>query len=150
MKSRNRYFDILLLWFCICCFSLSVNAQTKPAVKSKPKGNAKTEEFIEGPDKKASFSGGDEAMEKYFRTNLKYPPELDQDTSIKSKSVFVKFMIDKSGKVLNAHVVKGIKGCKICTEEALRVVNAMPLWQPAVSENKKVDSWHSLPLVFMK
>jgi hypothetical protein len=150
MAIKKSLISIKYFVLFVCFVSLSIQAQTKPAVKQKPKTNVVTEEVVAGPDKKASFVGGEEAMEKYFRANLKYPQELDQDTSIKSKSVFVKFMIDKTGKVANAHVVKGIKGCKFCTDEALRVVNAMPLWQPAVSENKKVDSWHSLPLVFMK
>ena len=132
--------------------TLHVSAQVKPVSKQKTKSKpvAPTEEFVEGGNRKASFVGGEEAMEKYILNNLKYPAQLDQDTSIKTKSVFLKFMIDKNGKVSNAHVVKGIKGCKACTDEALRVINEMPLWMPAIAENKKVDSWHSLPLTFIK
>jgi len=140
-----KYLFIVVFMSFVCLHQ----AQTKPAAKQKPKA-APIEEKVEGPDRKASYPGGEKAMASYILSNLKYPAELDNYTSIKTHKVFLKFMIDKTGKVANAHVVKGIKGCKSCTDEALRVINAMLLWTPAVIENKRVDSWHSLPITFIK
>lgn len=142
-----KYFFVVAFMSLVCL----MHGQAKPAAKQKPKPKAvPVEEKVEGPDRKAAYPGGEKAMESYILSNLKYPAELENDTSIKTHKVFLKFMIDKSGKVTNAHVVKGIKGCKSCTDEALRVINGMPLWSPAVTENKKADSWLSLPITFMK
>lgn len=139
----------LIIAFCLT--SVFAVAQTKPA--SKPKTAAKKETKTEAavmPDHKAEYVGGNEAMEKYIIDNLKYPEKLDQDTSIKTRKVFLKFMVDKTGKVTNVSVMKGIKGCKACSEEAIRVVSSMPNWKPAVENNQTIDSWFNLPITFAK
>ena len=134
-----------------CLISLGSLAQTKPAVKgqTKTKKEAKTETVVR-PDKKAEYNGGQPAMEKYIITNLKYPDAINQDSTIKTRKVFLKFMIDKTGKVTSVSVMKGIKGCKACSEEAIRVVSSMPNWSPAVESNQTIDSWFNLPITFTK
>jgi hypothetical protein len=107
-------------------------------------------EAVNIPDRKAEFVGGNAAMEKYIITNLKYPEKLDTDTSIKTRNVFMKFMVDKTGKVSEVSVMKGIKGCKACSDEAIRVVSTMPNWSPAIEANQAIDSWFTLPITFAK
>lgn len=131
-----------------CLISLGSFGQAKPTAKPKPKKETKTEAVVM-PDKKAEYIGGQEAMEKFIIANIKYPDALN-DTTIKTRKVFTKFMIDKTGKVTSVSVMKGIKGCKPCSEEAIRVVSSMPNWSPAVENNQTIDSWFNLPITFVK
>jgi len=139
------------LTIVLCLLGLLANAQTKAGAKpvAKAKKDAKTE-TQEVPDRKAEFVGGNAAMEKYIVANLKYQDKLDQDTSIKTRNVFMKFMVDKTGKVTEVSVMKGIKGCKECNEEATRVVSSMPNWLPAYENNEAKEEWHTLPITFSK
>lgn len=126
-------------------------AQTKaPIKKTSAKKDAAVVETVNQPDHKAEYVGGSVAMEKFIIANLKYPEKLKTDTSIKTRTVFLKFMIDKTGMVKEASVMKGIKGCKECSDEAMKVVNMMPKWNPAVESNQFIDSWFNLPISFSK
>lgn len=134
------------LTIVLCLLGLMANAQTKQGAKAKAK---KAEEQVMA-DRKAEFVGGNAAMEKYIVTNLKYQSKLDTDTNIKTRNVFMKFMIDKTGKVTDVSVMKGIKGCKECNDEATRVVSSMPNWNYAIENNQPVDAWFTLPITFSK
>ncbi len=140
----KKTLTILLLVYGVC-----YSAQTKTAPK-KQKAKEEINQYINEPDRKAEYVGGNDAMEKYIIDNLKYPEILDKDTSIVSRKLFLKFMVDKNGKVKNVEVVKPIKGCKECTDEALRVMNHMPDWKPAIENKQAVDSWFNLPITFRK
>ncbi len=147
------------LTIALCLLGSCAIAQTKPTV-NPPAGKAgksttakKDTKVLEAqvvPDRKAEFTGGNAAMEKYIIANLKYPAKLDSDTSIKTRNVFMKFMIDKTGKVTEVSEMKGIKGCKECSEEATRVVSSMPNWTPAYENNEVKEEWHTLPITFSK
>lgn len=140
----------LIVLFSI--ISLCSVAQTKaPAKKNASvKKDAASTAITNQPDHKAEYVGGSTAMEKYIISNLKYPEKLQTDTSIKTKKVFLKFMIDKTGAVKEVSVMKGIKGCKECSDEAIKVVSSMPKWNPAIENNQAVDSWFNLPISFSK
>lgn len=140
------------LTIILCLLASIATAQTKPIAKKSTtaKKDTKPAEVQIVPDRKAEFIGGNEAMEKFIVSNLKYPAKLESDTSIKTRNVFMKFMIDKTGKVTEVSVMKGIKGCKECSEEAIRVVSSMPAWAPAYENNQPVDYWQTLPISFSK
>ncbi len=141
------------LTLVLCLLGMFAIAQTKPTASAKKAGTkkeTKTEEATNVPDRKAEYVGGNDAMEKYIISNLKYPSKLETDTSIKTRKVFMKFMVDKTGKVADVSVMKGIKGCKECDVEAIRVVSTMPNWTPAVEANQVIDSWFTLPITFAK
>jgi protein TonB len=133
------------LTIVLCLLGMIANAQTK--AKAKKDTKAETQVMT---DRKAEFVGGNAAMEKYIVANLKYQQKLDTDTSIKTRNVFMKFMIDKTGKVTDVSVMKGIKGCKECNDEATRVVTSMPNWNYAIENNQPADAWFTLPITFSK
>jgi protein TonB len=81
-----------------------------------------------------SFPGGEKKMLAFLQSNLKYPA-VAQENGIEGR-VYVKFMIDKEGKVRNAEVLKGIGSG--CNEEAMRVINSMPDWNPGKQNGTKV------------
>ena len=92
-----------------------------------------------------SFPGGDKARMQYMLDNIKYPEEA------KSKgiqgTVYVNFIVKSDGSISNAKVLRGIGGG--CDEEALRVVNAMPKWDPGKQKGKAVNVQFNMPIKFV-
>ncbi len=90
------------------------------------------------------YPGGDEARLFYLRKNIRYP-----DAAIKGAVqgvVMVVFIIEMDGSLSNVEVSKGIGGG--CNEEALRVVKAMPRWEPAKRAGRPVRLMVRMPIVF--
>jgi protein TonB len=90
------------------------------------------------------YPGGEQAMYKWLGKNIKYP-QVAKENGIEGK-VFVRFIVDQTGKVKDAQVVRGIGGG--CDEEALRVVNQMPDWKPGKQRGKPVKVQFTIPIHF--
>lgn len=82
---------------------------------------------------------------KYFiQDNIQYPQEAIEK-NIQGR-VYVKFVIEKDGTVSYAKIDKSVD--PLLDKEALRVVRAMPKWEPANSKGKLVRSVNRLPINF--
>ena len=90
------------------------------------------------------FPGGADAMMKYLSGNIKYPEEA-KDKGISGR-VFINFVIEKDGSVNEVKVMRGIG--KLCDDEAVRVVKAMPKWKPGLQKGKPVRVSYMLPINF--
>jgi protein TonB len=98
-------------------------------------------EIVEQPPQP---EGGMSAFSWYISKNLKYP-DLARRNKIEGK-VFVTFIVDVDGSLINVKILKGIEGG--CDEEALRVIRNAPKWIPGKQQNKPVRVQMILPLVF--
>jgi len=113
----------------------------KPAkVTSKPDKKG-TYTIVEEPP---SFPGGEKARVQYMLDNLKYP-EGAKSKGIQG-TVFVAYIVRADGSISDAKVLRGIGGG--CDEEALRVVNAMPKWDPGKQRGKAVNVQFNMPIKF--
>ena len=90
------------------------------------------------------FPGGQEAMVEYLSKNIKYP-EAAVSAGIQG-AVYVSFTVDADGAIRDAEVMRGIGGG--CDEEALRVVNSMPLWEPGMQRGEAVKVKYRMPIRF--
>ena len=89
--------------------------------------------------------GGMVAFYQWISQTLRYTkPALRM--GIEGK-VFVQFVIDKDGSLTNAQIVKGIGAG--CDEEALRVINLAPKWQPGKHRGKPVKVQMIIPIHFV-
>lgn len=102
------------------------------------------EEIFDFTDPQAQFPGGQVEMYKWIKTNFRYPVEALKD-SISGK-VFVQFVVEKSGDISNIIVLK--TPSKILSLEAVRLMKAMPQWEPGKLEGKAVRSRYTLPIFF--
>ncbi len=93
----------------------------------------------------AEFPGGNKMIEHYLRENIKYPKEC------LSKGiggvVIISFNVNIYGHVNNVSVNKSVN--TLLDAEAVRVVKAMPNWNPAYKNNQPVESWLKLPINFI-
>jgi TonB family protein len=92
------------------------------------------------------FPGGDEGIMKFIETNIVYPDSAKKNHI--EGIVYVYFVINRVGNVENAKVVRGIKGANDLNKEALRLVNAMPTWEPGKHNCNKVKVTFTLPVKF--
>lgn len=121
-----------------------------PPIAGELKGEPKTgttissEAPIAAPDVMPEYPGGMAALQKYLQANLKYPNEA-RENHVEGR-VIIKFVVNESGKIENAVVVRGIGAG--CDKEALRVVNAMKAWKPGMIHGKAVKVYYTLPIAF--
>lgn len=123
--------------------------QQKPAVKTTvkftpPQVSEKGDKPMQNPEKSPEYKGGMEAMQKFIASNIHYPPSAMKTGT--QGTVYVQFIITKTGKISNAKVLRGI-GLD-CDKEALRVVNAMPDWKPGKDKGKAVATSFQIPIKF--
>jgi len=81
---------------------------------------------------------------KYIAKNTKYPP-IAKENNITGR-VFVSFVVDKTGKVTQVKVLRGVD--KYLDAEAVRVVQSMPKFKPGKQRGKTVSVQYSVPINF--
>jgi TonB family protein len=90
------------------------------------------------------FPGGDGALMDFLHKSIKYPAEAEK--AGKQGRVVVVFVVGKDGAVNNAKVVRSVD--EKLDAEALRVVNAMPKWQPGKQNGQDVNVKFTIPVTF--
>jgi protein TonB len=101
-------------------------------------------EVFEIVEQNPSFPGGNEALMKWLNKNLKYPASA-QDNGIQGR-VLVQFVVNKDGSIVDPKVLRSVDPA--LDKEALRVVSAMPKWQPGKQRGKTVRVRFTLPVTF--
>jgi TonB family protein len=113
-------------------------------IKKRSKESEKLSGVYTEVEELPKFPGGKGEMMKYLVNQIEYPRRA-ADQGVAGK-VFVEFVVDKSGAVVNAQVLKGIGSG--CDEEALRVVSSLPDWTPGKLEGEPVNVKMVLPITF--
>lgn len=110
--------------------------QIKTIEKPKPKIDVEHEVV----DEIALYPGGRSAMIDFINSNIRL-------SSVEgSGKVFVKFLIDKEGKISKVMPLKDARDCFGCLESAIEVIKAMPKWTPAKIDGEPVKAWYSIPI----
>ncbi|WP_426292211.1 TonB family protein [Dyadobacter endophyticus] len=132
----------------------AVNQITGPVIVGQPitgdhtvtsvPNSSPTSDDMKVVEQQPSFPGGREALMQYLLQNLQYP-ETARKTNVEAIAL-VSFTVDKNGDIRNAKSLKEI-GYGI-DKEALRVVNEMPKWNPAVQNGKTVEMEYTLEIDF--
>lgn len=90
------------------------------------------------------FPGGMPAMIEFLQTNLNYPKDAKKQKV--GGRVLVMFVVETDGSMSNVRVAK--KVFPSLDAEALRVVKAMPKWNPGKEKGKPVRVNFAIPIVF--
>ncbi|HVA98403.1 MAG TPA: TonB family protein [Bacteroidia bacterium] len=98
-------------------------------------------------EKMPEFVGGTDSLFSYLQTNTKYP-KWEQENGIQG-TVYVSFVISKTGKIINSKILRSVSGSKNFDAEALRVINNMPNWKPGEHNNKPVNVIYQIPIKFI-
>lgn len=92
----------------------------------------------------AEFPGGQTALMKWLSQNVRYP-EASQQNDIQGR-VVVGFVIEKDGSISGARILKSAD--RDLDQEAIRVVQKMPRWNPGKINGEPVRMHYSIPLTF--
>lgn len=140
---KKLFFPIILLLF----FSSQLDAQSRDGdVPPPPVEEAPQEETFVVVEQMPEFPGGQAALMNYISTNMNYPEEC-RKMGVEGK-VFVKFIVDKTGSIINVQILRGVVDGKLLEKEALRVVKAMPKWTPGKQAGKPVSVYFTMPIAF--
>ena len=83
-------------------------------------------------------------MLDFIYTNLVYPEEAMKNGV--EGMLIVKFIVERDGQITNATVIRDI-GAGL-GDEAIRVINKMPTWQPGTQRGRPVRVQFNLPVKF--
>lgn len=91
-----------------------------------------------------SFPGGESALSQFISANLRYPV-VAQESGIQGRAI-IRFVVTRTGSTSDVIVVRGFDPS--CDKEAVRVVKAMPKWNPGIQDGNPVDVYFTLPISF--
>ncbi|RSK31080.1 TonB family protein [Hymenobacter metallilatus] len=90
------------------------------------------------------FPGGQEGLISYIQASLRYPAEA-VEKKVEGR-VFVKFTVEPSGRAINPEIIKGLGAG--CDEEVLRVIRALPPFEPGKQNGRTVSVSYTVPVTF--
>lgn len=91
-----------------------------------------------------SFPGGNVQMYSWLAKNIVYPP-MAAEKKVKGR-VVVQFVVLSDGSIGETKVIKSVDAD--LDKEAVRVVKAMPKWNPGTVNGKPVNVWYTMPINF--
>ncbi|KQN38115.1 hypothetical protein ASE92_01340 [Pedobacter sp. Leaf41] len=95
-------------------------------------------------EKQPEFPGGISKFYEYLSKTIKYP-KLAQENNVQGK-VFLSFIVEKDGSLSDALITRGL-GSGL-DEEALRVINGSPKWNPGITDGKPVRVKYNINVNF--
>lgn len=119
------------------------NPKLMGLIVKKIKGDWREEEFTIVESQPAPKEGM-KPFYAYISENLKYPTQA-KEMGVQGK-VFVEFMVDKDGKLINVKAIKGIGAG--CDEEAVRVIKSASKWIPATIVDMPVKVKMIIPITY--
>lgn len=91
------------------------------------------------------FPGGMQALMKYLKENINYP-RISRENGSQGKA-FINFVVNTDGSIQDIEVLRSSSDVYL-DKEALRVVGAMPKWNPGKQAGKAVRVRFTLPVTF--
>ena len=156
----KRSFIIILTVFAVSMFSCKSSKRISKSAKTQEieQGEQQIVSEIIGVDEflnesfirlggvPPKFKGDSTGVEfgKWVASHTSYPAEA-QKNSIQGR-VFVEFIIDKDGSVIDAIVIRSIH--ELLDAEALRIVNLSPKWAPGYIQGHPVKVKYVFPFNF--
>ena len=95
-------------------------------------------------DQAPVFPGGPQALKQFINSNLQYPAD-----AIRRKvtgTVVMNFIVEKDGSI--GRVIISKKVDPVIDFEAIRIIESMPHWKPAVMKGKPIACMLVLPINF--
>lgn len=102
------------------------------------------------PDKMPEYPGGDKAMAKFIKKNMKRPKSMWEDKEFMGCKCDVRVTINEQGKPINPKIVHSCEHWMGSNDETLRLIDLMPNWKPATKDGKPVAVTQMITIFFNK
>ena len=120
-------------------------SETKQATTAKvDESIVDGEEVFQVVENLPEYPGGMNELMKFLQQEVKYPKEA-QEKGLQGR-VIVQFIVKKDGSIIEPKVVKPVD--PLLDAEAVRVVSAMPKWNPGKQRGQAVNVRFTLPISF--
>ena len=135
-------------------FKLSDGQPAKPSKKAdanKPDMKPDKDGVYQIVEEMPRFPGDEKALMEYLNSNLQMPEKYKGDNAefrLAEYRTFIRFVVTEDGSISDVNLIKKTEGFKDLDDEALRVVKAMPKWEPGKMGGKPVKVYFHLPVVF--
>jgi TonB family protein len=154
-KGDSEYYNVNIRVIADVYFWTSnkkVEAPAHISLMQWPKGKIRKEiprrqDVFQFAEVMPTFPGGEGSFEKYLADNLKYP-EADFQAK-KQGTVWVTFTVEKDGSITDVHVTKEVPDAPGLTNEAIRLIAAMPKWTPGKMNGRNVPVMMTQPIKFV-
>jgi protein TonB len=90
------------------------------------------------------FPGGDEARIRFLIKKTRYPEKAIRKNL--QGIVYLSFTVTKTGVIDRPRILRGVH--PLLDNEAIRVINAMPVWEPGTLDGKPVNVRFNMPMKF--
>lgn len=111
---------------------------------NQPQSAQRADQVFDVVEQQPNPEGGMSGWNQYLAKNLQYPAQAQQ-MGIEG-TVIVVFEIQKDGSIRNVEILRGIGGG--ADEEAIRVVQNAPSWEPGRQRGRAVNTRMRLPIRF--
>lgn len=109
------------------------------------KFEAKGDIILRDPEVKAMFPGGVDSLKKFLFENLEYPPIHGSFQGV----VILEFVVETDGSITSINVLSSYcGGCQEYVNDAVRLVKAMPKWNPDQDDGQPCRSYYQLPITY--
>lgn len=109
--------------------------------------NTKKQEVFSIVDEMPEFKGGQMELMKFIGKNMVYPDSAKANQI--SGKVYLKFTITETGNVENILITKGIRDCKACDDEAIKVIKLTNgIWKAGKQQGKAVSVLYNYSINF--
>jgi len=129
-------------------FDVEVTEDTKmqamPIIEQQPVVEENLDQIFTIVEVSASPKNGLNEFYKSIGEQIKYPAQARR-MNVEGK-VFVQFVVGRDGKLDDLTVIKGIGAG--CDEEAVRIIQNSPPWNPGKQRGKPVKQKMVLPIIF--
>ncbi|WP_343701660.1 M56 family metallopeptidase [Chitinophaga sp.] len=126
-------------------FNLPIRFALTEAKKDAPPITKTSSGIYRTADQMPSFAGGEAALARYLSSSLRYPAAA-RNGKIQG-NVLASFVVKEDGSIDRVTVISKQLGGGL-EEEAMRVIQKMPKWQPAMDKGKAVPAEVQVPIAF--
>lgn len=140
MKTRITFIALLFIFAGITAYSQTVELAYNSEATVPQEPSKLPEMTMMAP----SFVGGHEALADYISSNVEYPL-LAKKRGVEG-TVLVEYYIATDGSIENISVVQSVS--IELDKEAIRLIQNMPKWTPAIQNNEPIRVKYTQPVKF--
>ena len=106
---------------------------------------AKGDIILRDPEVRAMFPGRVDSLKKFLNENVKLSPRCIEVNCV----VILEFVVETDGSITSINVLSSYcGGCQEYVNDAVRLVKAMPKWNPAQDDGQPCRSYYQLPITY--
>jgi len=134
--------NLLFVFAFILSFSMTGQEDRKTDYERIENNNENTVYSV--VEQMPEFKGGQNALFDFISKNLIYPPTAVEQ-GIEGR-VVIRFIVSAEGNIQSPRIIRGV--APAFDEEALRIINLMPEWNPGKQNGKSVAVFYTVPIRF--